>query len=55
MNEQDPLDLFIEELLDVARENAIDDARIIVRDRLIKDAERVISQSTFDHVRETGK
>jgi hypothetical protein len=39
----DPLDSFIEELLDIARENPIDDARIIIRDRLIKDAEKVIS------------
>ncbi len=46
----DPLDSFIEELLDIARENPIDDARIIIRDRLIKDAEKVISQSLFNDV-----
>lgn len=39
----DPLDSFIEELLDIARENSIDDARIIIRDRLLKDAARVLS------------
>lgn len=36
-----PLDAFVEELLDIARENSIDDARIIIRDRLLKDAARV--------------
>lgn len=39
----DPLDTFIEELLDIARENPIDDARAIIRDRLIKDAVTVLS------------
>lgn len=39
----DPLDSFIEELLDIARENPIDDARIIIRDRLVKDAARAIA------------
>jgi hypothetical protein len=38
----DPLDAFVEDLLDIARENPIDDARIIIRDRLIKDAAQVI-------------
>jgi len=38
----DPLDAFIEELLDIARENPIDDARIIIRDRLLKDAKGVL-------------
>lgn len=44
----DPLDSFIEELLDIARENPIDDARIIIRDRLVKDAQRVIEQSVTE-------
>lgn len=44
----DPLDSFIEELLDIARENPIDDARIIIRDRLVKDAQRVIEQSATE-------
>lgn len=38
----DPLDSFVEELLDIARENPIDDARIIIRDRLVKDARRAL-------------
>lgn len=46
----DPLDLFVEELLDIARENPIDDARIIIRDRLVKDAVRAI---TYRHVPKT--
>lgn len=37
----DPLDTFIEELLDIARENPIDDARIIIRDRLVEDVQRM--------------
>lgn len=44
----DALDSFIEELLDVARENPIDDARIIIRDRLMKDIQRVIEESTTE-------
>lgn len=40
----DALDIFIDELLDIARENPIDDARIIIRDRLMKDAAAVIGQ-----------
>lgn len=39
---ENPLDKFVEELLDIARENRIDDARIIIRDRLIKDAAKAI-------------
>lgn len=39
----DPLDSFIEELFDIARENPIDDARIIIRDRLLKDAKRLVA------------
>ena len=41
----DPLDMFVEELLDVARENGIDDddARIIIRDRLMKDAKQLVA------------
>lgn len=38
----DPLENFVEELLDIARENPIDDARIIIRDRLLKDTQRAI-------------
>lgn len=43
MNKQDPLDSFVEEILDIARENSNDDARIIIRDRLLKDAVSVIN------------
>lgn len=41
----DPLDAFVEEIMDIARENRIDDARIIIRDRILKDAERAIRMS----------
>lgn len=41
----DALDLFVDEILDIARENPLDDARIIIRDRLVKDAERAIRES----------
>lgn len=41
----DALDVFVDELLDIARENSIDDARIIIRDRLVKDTERIIRES----------
>lgn len=40
---EDPLDKFVEELLDIARENRIDDARIIIRDRLMKDARQLVA------------
>lgn len=36
------LDVLIENILDIARENPIDDARIIIRDRLLKDVEAAI-------------
>lgn len=41
---EDPLDIFVEELLDIARDNGIDDARIVIRDRLLKDAEQVVTE-----------
>lgn len=41
----DALDDFVDELLDIARENSIEDARIIIRDRLMKDAAMVIEAS----------
>jgi hypothetical protein len=45
---EDPLDTFIEELLDIARENPVDDARLIIRDRLLKDAEKIITRNKCD-------
>lgn len=32
------LDDLVEDILDIARENPIDDARVIIRDRIMKDA-----------------
>lgn len=34
----DPLDLLVENIMDLARENSIDDARIYIKDRIVKDA-----------------
>lgn len=34
----DPLDLLVENIMDLARENSIDDARIFIKDRIVKDA-----------------
>lgn len=54
----DPLDSLVEEILDIARENPIDDARIIIRDRIIKDAQRAVTMSVTawqDHRREPAQ
>lgn len=34
----DPLDLLVEEIMDLAREHSIDDAHMFIKDRLVKDA-----------------
>lgn len=38
------LDDLVEDILDIARENPIDDARIIIRDRIMKDATNAIQE-----------
>lgn len=43
-----PLDRLVEEILDIARENQIDDARIIIRDRLIRDARKATEGRGID-------
>lgn len=43
----DPLDLLVENILDIARENSIDEARIYIRDRIVKDAIRDLQVSGY--------